>query len=81
MGNAYGVVEGVAVDTHVFRLAHVLGLSNGKTPEKVEQDLMKLFPKKNWFCLTYYLIEYGRKYCPARKHDHTNCPLSKKNGS
>jgi len=81
LGNAYGVVEGVAVDTHVFRLAHVLGLSNGKTPEKVEQDLMKLFPKKDWFCLTYYLIEYGRKYCPARKHDHTNCPLSKKNGS
>lgn len=77
LGNAYGVVEGIAVDTHVFRLAHVLKLSNGKTPEKVEQDLMKFFPKKEWFRLTYYLIEYGRQYCPARKHDHANCPLTK----
>jgi endonuclease-3 len=77
LGNGYGVVEGIAVDTHVFRLAHVLGLSRGKTPEKVEQDLMKLFPKKDWFRLTYLLIEYGRKFCPARRHDHKNCPLVK----
>lgn len=76
LGNAYGVVEGIAVDTHVFRLAHVLGLSKGKTPEKVEQDLMKLFPKKEWFRLTYYLIEYGRRYCPARPHTHARCPLT-----
>lgn len=77
LGNAYGIVEGIAVDTHVFRLAHVLGLSGGKTPEKVEEDLMRLFPKKEWFRLTYFLIEYGRRYCPARKHDHANCPLTK----
>lgn len=77
LGNAYGVVEGIAVDTHVFRLAHVIKLSNGKTPEVIERDLMNLFPKKEWFRLTYYLIEYGRKFCPARKHDHKNCPLSK----
>lgn len=76
LGNAHGVAKGIAVDTHVFRLAHVLGLSTGKTPDKVEQDLMKLFPRKEWFRLTYYLIEYGRQYCPARKHDHTNCPLT-----
>jgi len=76
LGNAYGVVEGIAVDTHVFRLARVLKLSNGKTPKIVEKDLMNLFPKKEWFPLTYYLIEYGRKFCPARKHDHINCPLS-----
>ena len=76
LGNAYGIVEGIAVDTHVFRLAHVLKLSNGKTPELVEKDLINLFPKKEWFRLTYYLIEYGRKFCPARKHDHKNCPLS-----
>lgn len=75
LGNAYGVVEGIAVDTHVFRLARKLGLSDGRTPEKVERDLMKLFPKKEWFKLTYYLIEYGRKFCPARKHIHKNCPL------
>jgi endonuclease-3 len=77
LGNAYGIVDGIAVDTHVFRMAHVLGLAKGKNPEKVEQDRMKLFPKKEWFRLTYRLIEYGRKYCPARKHDHANCPLTK----
>lgn len=75
LGNAYEIVEGIAVDTHVFRLSRKLGLSNGSTPEKVERDLMELFPKKEWFKLTYYLIEYGRKFCPARKHDHKNCPL------
>jgi endonuclease-3 len=77
LGNAYGVVEGIAVDTHVFRLAHVLKLSDGKTPELVEKDLINLFPKKEWFKFTYYLIEYGRKYCTARKHNHKNCLLSK----
>lgn len=75
LGNAYGISEGIAVDTHVKRLAHVLGLSNEKYPDRIEQDLMKLFPRKDWFRLTYLLIEYGRKYCPAKKHDHAKCPL------
>lgn len=75
LGNAYGVVEGIAVDTHVFRLVRLFGLSRGKTPNEVERDLMKLFPKKEWFPLTYYLIEYGRQFCPARKHNHKTCPL------
>ncbi len=75
LGNAYGVVEGIAVDTHVQRMSRVLGLSKGKTPEAIERDLMQLFPKQNWFHLTYLLIEYGRKYCPARKHDAGKCPL------
>ena len=60
LGNAYGVVEGIAVDTHVKRQAVRLGLSRNTTPEKIEQDLMKLFPKKDWFTLTYLLIEHGR---------------------
>lgn len=77
LGNAYGVVEGIAVDTHVLRLARVLGLSHHEDPVNVERDLMTLFPKKEWFRLTYLLIEYGRKYCTARKHDHQNCPLTK----
>lgn len=75
LGNAYGVSEGVAVDTHVRRLAGVLGLSGEKAIPAIEQDLMRIFPKKEWFRLTYYLIEYGRKYCPAKKHDHRACPL------
>jgi endonuclease-3 len=77
LGNAYGVVEGIAVDTHVKRLARVLGLSNESTPEKIEQDLMKIVPKREWFPITYLLIEYGRKYCVARPHKHELCPLTK----
>lgn len=77
LGNAYGVVEGIAVDTHVKRLSRVLGLSREKTPEKIERDLMVIIPKKDWFRATYLLIDYGRKYCPARPHRHELCPLAK----
>ena len=75
LGNAYGIAEGIAVDTHVMRLAQVLGLSKHRTPEKIERDLMKKIPQKEWFHATYLLIDYGRKYCTARPHDHERCPL------
>lgn len=75
LGNAYGVVEGIAVDTHVKRLARLYGLTDEERPEKIERDLMEMFPRKEWFMLTYYLIEYGRKYCPARAHEGTKCPI------
>lgn len=65
LGNAYGVVEGIAVDTHVKRMAGLLQLSSEKTPEKIEQDLMAIIPKKDWFKATYLLIEYSRKYRPG----------------
>lgn len=77
LGNAYGIVEGIAVDTHVKRLSTTLGLTKEKTPEKIEKDLMAIIPKKDWFTATYLLIDYGRKYCPARPHDHERCPLVK----
>jgi endonuclease-3 len=77
LGNAYGVVEGIAVDTHVRRLARLWGLSGFENPEKIEKDLMKIIPKKEWFNFTYRVIEYGRKYCTARARDHSKCPLSK----
>lgn len=73
LGNAYGVVSGIAVDTHVKRLANVLGLSDESSPEKVERDLMEVIPKRDWFRGTYLLIEFGRKFCPARRHDHAAC--------
>lgn len=76
LGNAYGVVEGIAVDTHVIRLSRVLGLSKEKTPEKIEKDLMAIIPKKDWFTATYLIIDYGRAYCVARPHNHAACPLS-----
>ena len=77
LGNAYGVVEGIAVDTHVKRLSRVLGLSYHTNPEKIEKDLMAIIPKKDWFSFTYHLIDYGRKYCSARSHNHAECPLTK----
>lgn len=75
LGNAFGIVEGIAVDTHVKRLAKVYGLSENNDPVKIEKDLMQIVPKKDWFIFTYLIIDYGRLYCPARKHDHKNCPL------
>lgn len=74
LGNAYGVVDGIAVDTHVARLSQKLGLTRHKDSVKIEQDLMKILPKKEWFDFTYRLIEYGRTYCPARNHDCTKHP-------
>lgn len=77
LGNAYGVVEGIAVDTHVRRIVRILKLTNHMDPDKIELDLMKIIPKDEWLSFTYLLIEYGRAYCTARKHDHENCPLTK----
>lgn len=77
LGNAYGVVEGIAVDTHVRRLSIKLGLTTHRNPEKIEKDLMMLIPKKDWFKFTYLLIDYGRAVCPARKHKCEDHSLTK----
>ena len=77
LGNAFGVVEGIAVDTHVMRLSRVLGLTKNTDPEKIEKDLMKIVPRDEWLRFTYLLIEYGRAYCIARKHNHEQCPLTR----
>jgi len=75
LGNAYGVVEGIAVDTHVRRLARRLGLSSSDKPEKIEQHLMRLIPKKDWFKTTYLLIDHGRAICTAKDPRCDLCPL------
>jgi len=72
LGNAYGIIEGIAVDTHVAKQSQLLGLTQHKDPEKIEQDLMKLFPKKDWFALTYLLIEHGRNV-RKKKADRITC--------
>lgn len=112
LGNAYGIVEGIAVDTHVLRLSQRLRLVNpeqigpGKksvkfekvdlslrvpkgrgnlildyykdaSPEKIELELMKIIPRKDWFALTYWLIDHGRAICKAQKPDCPRCPLIK----
>lgn len=77
LGNAYGIVEGIAVDTHVRRLVIRFDLSDFKDPVRIERDLMELISKKDWFLFTYYMIEYGREVCPARKHNCKDHPLIK----
>ena len=77
LGNAYGVVEGIAVDTHVIRLSQRLGLSSHAQPEKIEKDLMKLIPKKNWLATTYLVIDHGRAICTAKDPRCDVCPLKK----
>jgi len=75
LGTAYGIPTGVVVDTHVFRIAHRLKLSNQKTPEKVEQDLLKLVPPERWISFGHQMIWFGRKVCQARKPLCADCPL------
>jgi endonuclease-3 len=75
LGNSFGIVEGIAVDTHVNRLAHRLGFSEQKEPVKIEQDLMRLIPKERWFDFTYVLIDHGRAICTAKKPKCTGCPV------
>lgn len=67
LGNAYGIIEGIAVDTHVARLSLKYGFTSQKNPEKIEKDLMELFDKKDWFKLTYLLIEHGRNIRKIKK--------------
>lgn len=75
LGNAFGINEGVVVDTHVARLALRLGLTTNHNALKVEQDLIKLFPRKQWCDLSHWLIWHGRRRCKARKPDCKECEL------
>lgn len=76
LGNAFDVVEGIAVDTHVKRLAGRLGISRHKDPEKIECDLMDIVSKDDWFRFTYLLIEHGRAICDAKKPKCDACVLN-----
>jgi endonuclease-3 len=67
LSGSFHKAEGIAVDTHVRRLSEKLGLSNAHVPEKIEQDLMKRVPKKDWLDFNYLLVNHGRKICRARK--------------
>lgn len=67
--------DAIAVDTHVFRVSNRLGIANGKTPEKVEDDLMKAIPQNMWSKAHHYLIWHGRRVCHSQKPDCPNCTL------
>ncbi len=75
LGTAFGIPTGVVVDTHVFRIAGRLKLSKQKTPEKIEQDLIKLVPQDRWITFGHQVIWFGRKICAARKPLCLDCPL------
>lgn len=75
LAKAFGVVEGVAVDTHVARLAQRLHLSREKSPDKIEQDLMKKIPWPEWAHITDLLIAHGRLICIARKPKCGDCAV------
>lgn len=75
LGNVFGKNEGFVVDTHVFRLSRRMGLAEGNTPEKVEQELIKRFPQKDWAYLSHAMILLGRGPCDARRPDCEHCPM------
>jgi len=77
LSNAFQVVEGIAVDTHVRRLSQRLGLSENKDPNKIERDLMKLVPKEQWAKLNDLLIFHGRRVCTAKKPKCKECAVNK----
>ena len=76
LGNAFGVDEGIVVDTHVRRVSGRLGLTENKDPVKIEQDLMKVVPEEDWTVFSHLLILHGRRTCKARKPDCPNCILN-----
>ena len=75
LGTVCGIVEGIAVDTHVKRFAIRFNLTDSTNPERIEQDLMSLVPRRDWYTVTYRIIEYGRQIAPARVYDTHKDPL------
>jgi endonuclease-3 len=76
LGNAFGIEEGVVVDTHVSRVSARLGMTTQSDPTKIERDLMRLFPRNQWTLLSHWLIWHGRRRCFARKPDCPHCELA-----
>jgi endonuclease-3 len=77
LGNAFAIKAGVVVDTHVTRLSHRLNLTQQKTAEKIEQDLIEIVPKKDWVIFPHLFIAHGRKICKARTPLCDQCPVEK----
>jgi endonuclease III len=75
LGNAFGLNEGIVVDTHVMRLSQRLGLTKQTHPEQIEQDLIPLVPRRQWALFSHWLIWHGRRRCSARKPDCSGCEI------
>jgi endonuclease-3 len=76
LANSYGVIEGIAIDTHVRRVSKRLGLTENEDPDKIEKDLMQIVPKKSWARITDLLIFHGRRVCIAKHPDCAGCVLN-----
>ncbi len=76
LGNAFGIDEGVVVDTHVKRISNLLKLTKNTDPEKIERDLMKIVPQSNWTLFPHLFIHHGREICQARRPRCEICPIS-----
>lgn len=76
LSTAWGKAEGIAVDTHVRRFAIRFDLTDYTDPKRIERDLMDIMPESEWWGFNHRLVEYGRAYCPARKHDCAKHPLT-----
>jgi len=76
LANAYGIVEGIPVDTHVRRLARRLGFTEEKDPNKIERDLMNIIPKEDWGLIPYVFQQHGRQICKAKKPLCHRCPVA-----
>jgi len=76
LGNAFGKDEGIVVDTHVARISQLLGLTRQTDPVKIEQDLMRVVPKRRWTLFPHLLIHHGRAVCVARKPRCEDCSLA-----
>jgi len=77
LGNAFGINEGIVVDTHVSRLSQRLGLTKASSAEKIELDLQPLVPRDQWTLFSHWLIWHGRRRCDARKPDCANCEIQR----
>ncbi len=77
LGAAFGIAEGIVVDTHVARLSQRLGFTKNKDAVKIEKDLMQIIPKNDWIIFSHLLIDHGRKICNARRPDCRHCILNK----
>jgi endonuclease III len=76
LGTAYGIADGVVVDTHVMRLSQRLALTKESTPEKIEGELMRVVPRERWILFSHQMIWHGRRICFARKPACDTCPLA-----
>lgn len=77
LAESFGIIEGIAVDTHVRRVSFRLGMTENTDPEKIERDLMEIYPKKEWRNVSNLLIAHGRKTCAAKRPFCSACPLNK----